>query len=63
MIRRLWRAFWAAFWAGYERGCRQAQERRRQEPTRADAEKELRAAMTRYGLTDRDRRFMAGKES
>ncbi len=79
MILRIWRTFWRAFWAGYERGRRQAQERReadierlviaplreaqRRAPTRADAERELHAAMTRYGLTDRDRRPQAGKES
>jgi len=69
MIRSLWSVFRASFWAGF-RSALQARPAPPSEapqakvaPTRADAERELREAMDRYGLKDSDRRRQAGKES
>jgi hypothetical protein len=68
-IRSLWRTFWASFWAGFRnalqaRPAPPSEEPQAEEaPTRADAERELREAMDRYGLKDSDRRRQAGKES
>lgn len=55
MIFRLWRAFWDSFWQAYD----EAQLKSR----RPEAQAKLRAAMTRYGFTERDRTHQAGKES
>ena len=58
MIRFL-RDFREAFWVGYEKAVRRAREKR----TRNDAHARLKAAMTRYGLPAKDRRYMAGRKS
>lgn len=59
MTLRLWRDFKVAFWAGYQKAIR----RNEQKQLRADAHERLRVAMTRYAVTEKEKRYMAGKES
>jgi hypothetical protein len=69
MIRKLLRVVRESWQAGLKAGSQGAPAapseapRAAVAPTRADAERELREAMDRYGLKDSDRRRQAGKES
>lgn len=76
MIRAL-REVWAAFWEAFREGFRRAQARNEtrdritligpfdemDEAQRKAAREALHDAMHRYGLTERDRRHQAGRES
>ena len=62
MIRYFWRRFWAGYYEGYDRATRQYRERKEREALE-EFRRDLAEAMRRHGLTEKDRRPMAGRES
>jgi hypothetical protein len=58
VIRAFWRRFWAAYYQSYDEATERYQRKKQRE-----ALDELSKAMRKYGLTEKDRRPMAGRES